>query len=129
MIKNTLLMVVMLFAGNMGLGLAQDTTVAAHKMPRFEIQDRVQYQREQVKKGLADKTITLDHADYCLATLKVVENRLNSQNIKVSAMSQKAYDAYNRCLDANSAFIHESKQAFYYYDDHTYGFLAAEFKI
>jgi hypothetical protein len=117
MIKNTLLMAVMLFAVNAGWSFAQATTVAAHKMPRFNILDRIQYQRERVKEGLVDKTITADHARYCLADLNVVENHLKHENLKnANAMSQKEYDAYNKCLDANSAFIHESKQAFFYYD-------------
>jgi hypothetical protein len=117
MIKNTLLIAVMLLAGNTGWGLAQNTMVAAHKIPRFDIQDRIQYQRERVKEGLADKTITADHARYCLADLMVVENHLKHENLKnVNAMPQKEYGAYNKCLDANSAFIHESKQAFFYYD-------------
>ncbi len=128
MIKKTLLMVVMLFVGNVGWGLAENTIAAVHKVPRFDIQDRIQYQRERVKEGLADKTITADHARYCLADLKVVENHLNNENVSVNVMSQKEYDAYNHCLDANSAFIHESKQAFYYHDC-TYSLLAAEFKI
>ncbi len=126
--KNTLLMVVVLFAGNMGWGLAQNTAAVVHQMPRFDIKDRVQYQRERIEEGLADKTITADHARYCLANLIVVENHLNNENMNVNAMSQKEYDAYNHCLDANSAFIHESKQAFYYHD-RTYSLLAAEFKI
>jgi hypothetical protein len=120
MLKRIGMVALMLFAGNLGWANAQ----AVHSTPRFDIRDRVQYQRAQIKEELADKTMTPAHARYCLATLTVVENRMKHENVQ--AMTQKEYDAYNQCLDANSAYIHESKQAFYYHDP-IFSMVMAEF--
>lgn len=117
-----LVVALVLFAGNMGRANAQ----AVHSTPRFDIRDRIQYQKDKINEGLADKTVTPAHARYCLATLAVVENRLKYKNIK--AMTQKEYEAYNQCLDTNSVYIHESKQAFYYHDP-IFSMVLAEFKI
>jgi hypothetical protein len=122
MVKKILVVVLMLFAGNMGWANAQ----AVHSTSRFDIRDRVEYQRNRINEGLADKTITQAHARYCLATLSTVENRLKHETVQ--AMTQKEYETYNQCLDANSAYIHESKQAFYYHDP-LFSMVMAEFKI
>jgi hypothetical protein len=127
MVKKILVVAFMLFAGNMGWANAQN---AVHATPRFDIRDRIQFQKDRIQEGLADKTITPGHARYCLATLSVVENHLNHESVSnPKAMTQKEYDAYNQCLDANSAYLHESKQAFYYHDATIYSMVKTAFNI
>jgi hypothetical protein len=127
MMKKILMAAVILFAGNMGWAQAQN---AAHSTPRYDIRDRIQYQKDRVQEGLTDHTITPAHARYCLATLEVVENHLNNAKVaSVNAMTQKEYNAYNHTLDANSAYIHESKQAFYYHEATLYSLVKTAFNI
>lgn len=115
------------FVGNMGWAQARN---AVHAAPRYDIRDRIQYQKDRIHEGLADNTITPDHARYCLATLTVVESYLNHAVVSnVMKMTRKEYDAYNQCLDANSAYIHESKQAFYYHDATLYSLVKTAFNI
>ena len=78
MVKKILVVAFMLFAGNMGWANAQN---AVHATPRFDIRDRIQFQKDRIQEGLADKTITPGHARYCLATLSVVENHLNHESV------------------------------------------------
>jgi hypothetical protein len=127
MVTKILAAVFMLFAGNMGWAQAQN---AVHAAPRYDIRDRIQYQKDRINEGLADQTITPAHARYCLATLAVVENFLNHAGISNGmAMTQKEYSACNHTLDANSAYIHESKQAFYYHEATLYSLVKTAFNI
>jgi hypothetical protein len=115
------------FAGNRGWA---QTWNVVHATPRYDIRDRIQYQKDRIQEGLADKTITLVHARYCLATLEVVENHLNNAKVaSVNAMTQKEYNAYNHTLDANSSYIHESKQAFYYHEATLFSLVKTAFNI
>lgn len=125
--KKILMAAVILLAGNMGWAQAQS---AEHSMPRYDIRDRIQYQKDRIKEGLADRTLSPDHARYCLATLKVVENYLNHKSVANGmTMTQKEYKACNFTLDANSAYIHESKRVYYYHESNLMNLVKTAFNI
>ncbi|HTA75988.1 MAG TPA: hypothetical protein VK791_02385 [bacterium] len=123
MMIKILLFVSVLLAGSMGWAMAQTATpMPAHKVARariFELKDRIKSQRERITMGLEDGSLTPAQAQSCREILDVVAKQINDEakaNGARKTMRHEKYEAYNTSLDVNSAFIHEQKQTYYYYD-------------
>jgi hypothetical protein len=102
---------------------APDLTVtpADTKYPRiFELKERIANQSERITEGLNDNTLTADQAAACRDVLTTLQNQMKSdyQADGSRNMTREQYDAYNTSLDANSVFLREEKQPYYYYDSY-----------
>jgi hypothetical protein len=122
-IKLFLLFVSVFLMGSTELALAQTAApMAAHKVARariFELKDRIKSQRERIVMGLQDGSLTPAQAQSCRDVLDVVAMQIHDEakaNGARKTMRHEKYEAYNTSLDVNSAFIHEQKQNYYYYD-------------
>ncbi len=122
MTSKFMLIVSIFMAGMTSLVSAQTVPVAAHKVARariFELKDRIKSQRERITLGLQDHSLTEEQAQSCRDVLNMVEKQINEEakaNGTRKTMRHEKYEAYNASLDVNSAFIHEQKDTYYYYD-------------
>jgi hypothetical protein len=129
MTRKILLVVTTFIALGMGCLSAQNATPVAQKAPRVSVKktahqrivklkDRIKNQRERIAQGLKDNTLTADQAQAGRDVLNSVESQMKEEhkaNGTKKTISKDTYEAYNTSLDANSAFINEGKQYFYYY--------------
>jgi hypothetical protein len=114
-----------LMAGSLGAAYAQTSTPAAgtqtpqmsaqeEQHPRvFEVKDRIADQRERIDNGLKDKTLTDDQAKACRDVVDSVETQMKAdyQTNGSEKLTADQTAALNKLLDANSAILHEEKQA------------------
>jgi hypothetical protein len=79
----------------------------------FEVKDRIKNQRSRIDAGLKDKTLTDDQAKGCRDVLKSVMTQMKA-DYKTNGskkLTEEQTAALNKLLDANSAILHEEKQA------------------
>jgi hypothetical protein len=84
----------------------------------FELKTRISGQRDRIQQDLGTNALTTDQANSCDEVLNSVENQMKldySQNGS-QQLTREQYTSLNATLDANSTYIQESKQYFYYYD-------------
>lgn len=120
-IKKILLTVSVFFAGCLGWTFAQDVQASVEKSHEriAGLQDRIEWQRDRIHKGLADKTISWDQAGDFLGLLDAVEKRIKAAVFADGSktLAQEEYEAYNTYLDANSVLLHEAKKTYHRYAD------------
>jgi hypothetical protein len=98
-----------------------DVTVLEKSHPRiFELNARIKSQRDRINQGVDENTLTKDQASTCREVLNSVEKQMKADyatngSKKSMTLTKDQYTAFNTSLDANSNFIHEEKQYFYYY--------------
>jgi hypothetical protein len=86
----------------------------------FEIQDRINHQRDRIDQGYGDREISEKQASVCNGVLGSIEKKLKDYDkapgtTKRRSLTKEQYVALNTMLDKNSIVIHEKKQFFYYY--------------
>ena len=84
----------------------------------FGYKTRISAQRDRIQQDLGTNALTTDQANSCDEVLNSVENQMKldySQNGS-QQLTREQYTSLNATLDANSTYIQESKQYFYYYD-------------
>jgi regulator of replication initiation timing len=98
-----------------------DVSALEKAHPRiFELNARIKSQQDRIDQGVKENTLTQDQATSCREVLNTVEKQMKSDykangSKKSMILTKDQYTAFNTSLDANSAFIHEQKQYFYYY--------------
>jgi hypothetical protein len=92
---------------------AQDSTQAAvneaGKLRIVQIRNRVNSQRDQIKKALAEKTISKPQAKSCSSILDQVDAQL-ALIAGSGTMPADYFDSYNSFLDVNASLIRWKNQ-------------------
>jgi hypothetical protein len=116
MFKKILVVGFILLAGSQSV-YAQDAAQAAVNeaghLRIVEIKNRVNSQREQIKKDLAVKTISADQARECVSILNEVEGQvaLIAGSDGNGTMLAADFDSYSSFLDVNASLIDSQNQS------------------